>query len=455
MTEKESKKENKDIVYDINIEQKPIETLKDNIKKENISDIKIKNQSLQNNTNSYSKSFDSENKENKEKELINNINTRNNKNSKFKKKKEEIKMLIYDNKDKYFNKSRKAGLIQRANKMPELEPYSKYNFNNTLKKMKNKSIEKKAKDLLGNDKKETSKAKEKNKFINKLKEIEVKIEEINELKNKKEKEENKVDFKYMKDNMENIDNDNEKDKFINFDFNFKLPSGNSENKYQELKKLYFSKNKFEFNSIKKKYRKDDINKIINYDNNYKKKEEFKGKYINYNIQKLNKKNPNMIRIISNSDNFNNILDKLGKFEESKNDNKFKKSCLFNENILLNDYNRENRNRRLNKGNFDFFKSVSLEKSSKLRNMFEDVYDEIKDMNNYTIKRNFSHKMSNIKANIKYSTLNRTDKYFDLNTNCLINEGLYNKSNELNFDDLLKLCSKRNLKSLIKTTKFSL
>ena len=70
--ENEEKKNN---VYEINIEQKPIETLKDNIKKENISDIKIRNQSIQNNTNSLSKSFESDKNDNKEKEFINNIET--------------------------------------------------------------------------------------------------------------------------------------------------------------------------------------------------------------------------------------------------------------------------------------------------------------------------------------------------------------------------------------------
>ena len=136
--ENEEKKNN---VYEINIEQKqkPIETLKDNIKKENISDIKIRNQSMQNNTNSLSKSFESDKNDNKEKELINNIyDKNNNRNSRFKRKKEEIKMLIYGNKDKYLNKQIKDGLIQRANRMPELEPQIKNNFNNTLKKIKNK-----------------------------------------------------------------------------------------------------------------------------------------------------------------------------------------------------------------------------------------------------------------------------------------------------------------------------
>ena len=34
-------------------------------------------------------------------------------------------MLIYGNKDKYLNKQIKDGLIQRANRMPELEPQIK------------------------------------------------------------------------------------------------------------------------------------------------------------------------------------------------------------------------------------------------------------------------------------------------------------------------------------------
>ena len=71
---------------------------------------------------------------------------------------------------------RKNGIIQRANKKPELEPHSKYNFNETLKKLKNKSVEKKAKDLLNNNNnKNENYIKGKNNFINKLKKIEIKI----------------------------------------------------------------------------------------------------------------------------------------------------------------------------------------------------------------------------------------------------------------------------------------
>lgn len=444
--------DNKENINDINIEQKPIEAFKDNIKKENISDIKIKNQSLQNNTNSYSKSFDSEKNDNKEKEFITNNINNDKKESKFKSKKEEIEVLIYNKNNKLNNRNRKIGLIKRANKKPDLEPHSKYNLSNALKKIKNKSVEKKAKDLFSVDKKETNNEKEKNKFIKKLKEIEVKIEGINELKKTKQKEENKIEFK--NNNKEN----NDKDNFINFNFDIKMQSGNSENKYQELKKLYFSGNKFDFTSLHKKNvkennrnnNKDSNNKIKNFTNSYKNYIDFKDIYKKSQKTKNSKKNQNMIRIINKSDNFKNILNKIENLEENKNDNIFLNNYLLNKNKTLNDLNR-NRN-ITKKSNYDFFKSVSLEKSSKFKNMMDDVYTEIKDINNYSLKRNFNNKISNIKANINYTTLFRREKKFDIIKNSLINQCDYNKSNNLNFDDLLNLCSKRNLKFLTKNSK---
>ena len=150
------------------------------------------------------------------------------------------------------NQERKNGIIQRANKKPELEPHSKYKFNETLKKLKNKSVEKKAKDLLNNNNnKNENYIKGKNNFINKLKQIEIKIEEINQYKNIKNKEENKINIE-NNDNKENI---NDKENLNNFNFNIKMYSGNSENKYQELKKLYFSCNKFDFTPLNRNFNK--------------------------------------------------------------------------------------------------------------------------------------------------------------------------------------------------------
>ena len=454
MSANENKKEEEKI-NEINIDQKPIETLKDSLKKENISEIKIKNQSIQNNTNSISRSFDSDkNDNNKEKEkiFINPIN--NKKESKFNKKKEEIKnMLINHENNKYKNQKRKNGIIQRANKKPELEPHSKYNFNETLKKLKNKSVEKKAKDLLNNNNKNENYIKGKNNFINKLKQIEIKIEEINQYKNIKNKEENKINIE-NNDNKENI---NDKENLNNFNFTIKMYSGNSENKYQELKKLYFSSNKFDFLSLKNKYMKQnqnmsnrENNQLKNYKNSYNKNERRKEKYKNYNKKNQNQ---NMIRIVSNSDNFKSILDRFSKFEENKNNNISTKNYLYIANNALNSLSMNN-NRHMNNYNFNPFKSVSLEKPSKFKNIIEDICDEIKDINNYSLKRNFSHKLTNIKANIKYSTLYGRQINFDLNNNYLINQCEPNKSKDLDFDDLLKLCSKRNLKCLVKNKNFN-
>ena len=239
-----------------------------------------------------------------------------------------------------------------------------------------------------------------------------------------------------------------------FKFQVNKPSGNSENKYQELKKLYFN-NKFDFTSLKKNSKKDNThNKIKNYTSIYKKKEEFKGKYINYNIQKLNKKNQNqnMIRLKNSNENFNNILDKLGNLEDNKIENKFRKNFLLKNNEYPNELNKENKNRQINKSDLGLFKSVSFEKTSKLKNMMMDVYSEINDITDHSMKRNFSHKISNVKTNLKYSSLARKDKNLIKNHNFLIYDYTFNKSKDLNFDDLIKLCSKRNIKMLYQKCK---
>ena len=173
---------------EIKQEEKPIDTLKDEIKKENISDINIKNQSNEN---------------------------------------EEIKILIDNNEAKQErkenNKNRKEDIIKKANKIPNLEPNYEYQINDTMKKIKNKSLEKKKKDTFDSDKKnvqENGKISKENKFIDKLKEIEVKIEKIDEFKRKKQ---NEFEFT-LKNNKEekndryetyNNEKENEKENNIN------------------------------------------------------------------------------------------------------------------------------------------------------------------------------------------------------------------------------------------------
>ena len=126
--------------------------------------------------------------------------------------------------------------------------------------------------------------------------------------------------------------------------------------------------------------------------------------------------------------------------------------LFSKNKAINDLNR-NQNRKINKkSNFDFFKSVSIEKSSKFKHIMDDVCSEIKDLNNYSSRRNYRSKISNIKSYIKNSFLYKGENNFDIKKQGIINYCDYNKSKDLDFDDLLNLCSKRNLKFLTKNSK---
>ena len=419
--------------------QKPIETLKDDIKKENISDIKIKNQSIQNNTNSLSKSFNSFKNENKEKDT----------------KKEEIKILVYDdNQDikdaNVINNKKKERLIKKANNEPDLKLYNKYQFHDTIKKIKNKSLEKKMKDIYNSDKKDYNNNNINNKFMNRLKKIESKFEKISDYKlNKLKKNEEKK-------NIINDNNNQDEQNLLNFNFNLKKYSNNSENKYQEIKNLYNSVNKFNFSLKNNKYWKDDNdnsplkkrikeNEINNYIKTFQKAKELKDIYKNYRIKQKNK---NLIQVINNSKNFKNILDNIGKFEENKLDNKFN---LFKNSFSYKDLNINSRyNKYRNKINIGLFKSTSLEKSSKLKNMMNDVYSEINSINNKTSKNYLNNKIMDIKAKIKCDNLvHKSNNYQTIDQNIFKNRNKLYKSNDLNFDDILKQCSKGNLKKYIK------
>jgi hypothetical protein len=419
--------------------QKPIETLKDDIKKENISDIKIKNQSIQNNTNSLSKSFNSFKNENKEKDT----------------KKEEIKILVYDdNQDikdaNVINNKKKERLIKKANNEPDLKLYNKYQFHDTIKKIKNKSLEKKMKDIYNSDKKDYNNNNINNKFMNRLKKIESQFEKISDYKlNKLKKNEEKK-------NIINDNNNQDEQNLLNFNFNLKKYSNNSENKYQEIKNLYNSVNKFNFSLKNNKYWKDDNdnsplkkrikeNEINNYIKTFQKAKELKDIYKNYRIKQKNK---NLIQVINNSKNFKNILDNIGKFEENKLDNKFN---LFKNSFSYKDLNINSRyNKYRNKINIGLFKSTSLEKSSKLKNMMNDVYSEINSINNKTSKNYLNNKIMDIKAKIKCDNLvHKSNNYQTIDQNIFKNRNKLYKSNDLNFDDILKQCSKGNLKKYIK------
>ena len=215
-------------------------------------------------------------------------------------------------------------------------------------------------------------------------------------------------------------------------------------------------NKFNFSLKNNKYWKDDNdnsplkkrikeNEINNYIKTFQKAKELKDIYKNYRIKQKNK---NLIQVINNSKNFKNILDNIGKFEENKLDNKFN---LFKNSFSYKDLNINSRyNKYRNKINIGLFKSTSLEKSSKLKNMMNDVYSEINSINNKTSKNYLNNKIMDIKAKIKCDNLvHKSNNYQTIDQNIFKNRNKLYKSNDLNFDDILKQCSKGNLKKYIK------
>ena len=398
-------------------EEKPLETFKDNIKNENISDINIKNQSVHNNEN------------------------------------EEIKMLINNEAKKEGQKivtgykKKEEEIIKRANKIPELEPNYEFRINDTMKKIKNKSLEKKMKDLFDSGKKtnnEIKKNNQENNFIDKLKDIELKFEKIDEYKRNKN---NNFEFTLRNNNEEknnrydSYNKTKEEKKISNsqnnfFDFNYKKDK--RENKYKDLNKFYFSADKFEFfnkplNENKKKYQ------MMNYT------KEMKKLYSKYNAQRLRRMNK-IIKKPDFPDNFKNIFFTIKKFQENKKGINLTRNNLFNNNLAQSEMKTMRTTKYDTKTNFNNFKTISVEKPSKLKNILEDIYSEInKANNNNSTRTNFDQKISNIKFKMNSSQKNNMKIIKSNNT---IGKNKLFKSSFSNLDDLLKLCSKRNLKKYI-------
>ena len=397
-------KENNENEKEINKEEKQVDSLKDDIKKENISDINIKNQSIHNEN-------------------------------------EEIKILIDDNQRKN-SKNKREDIIKKVNKIPDVEPNYEVQFNDTMRKIKNKSLEKIMKDIFDSDKKKSSGKKSnnnENKFIDKLKEIEDKIEEIDEYKRKK-KTEFKMNLKknneeknnryenFDKNKENNINNDKD---FFDFNFSTKLSYKNKESKYKNLKKWYFSSEQFKFyNSPLDKNNKK--NQILNY------YEEMKKTFRKYNGQRLRRLN-NKIRITNIPDNFKNILDKVDKFKRDHKENKIIMNDLYNNKLSISDIIR-------NKSKNNNLKTISMEKPSKLKNIIEDIYSEINNANTISSKKNFSKKLFNLKSKMMIYSLGDRDNIDNIiKSNNIMGRNRFTQSSFSNLDDLLKLCSKRNLK----------
>ena len=401
-------KENNENEKEIKEEKKEMNSLKDNIKEDNLSDINIKNQSIHNNEN------------------------------------EEIKILIDDNKNK------KEDIIKKVNKIPGVRPNYEFQFNDTMKKIKNKSLEKKMKDLFdsnSNKKNENINNNNGNKFMDKLKEIELKINEIEEYKLKKKSDfkfnlnkknnneeknnryENFNKYKYKENNINNMNNKNKN--FFDFNFSTTFRDKTKENKYKNLKKWYFSSDKFKFyNSPLDMNTKK--NQILNY------YDEMKKTFRKYNAHRMRRLN-NRLRETNIPDNFKNILDKVDKFKRDHKENKIIKNNLSNNKLSISDIIR-------NKSKNNNLKTISMEKPTKLKNIIEDIYSEINNANTISSKKNFSKKLFNLKSKMMIYSLGERDNIDTIiKSNNIMGRNRFTQSSFSNLDDLLKLCSKRNLK----------
>ena len=401
MNEMESKNDEKN--EENNKEEKKVDALKNNINNEDISDINIKNQSIHNNNEN-----------------------------------EEIKLLIENNNEI----KKEEEIIKKVNNVPKIESYSEYKFNNTIKKIKNKSIEKKMKDIFDSDKKNNKNENAKdNKFIDKLNKIEIKIKEINDY-NKKKKNKKEFNIKNYEDEnyrYKSIDKENEKnvkEEFnkknpFYFDYNIKNKKEDRKNK-KDFKQTYFSYENFYFYNIPSENRKK--SKYMNYTQDLKKI------FKKYNDQRLLRKN-------NNFNSFNKILFKVDKFKQSQEENKFKLNNLFKNSIDLGDTTKYR-----NISNIINYKSLSLEKPSKLERIIENIYSDINKTSDNPSKNNFERKLLDMKSKIKNSNIICIRNNIEtMNANHYFNKNRFTKPNFSEIDNLIKSYSNNNFKKYFYNT----
>ena len=402
--------------------------------------------------------------EKKENEIIQekDIILEENKKEEKKEDKNEKKEMIKKEEKKKKGKYNIEEIIKDANKQPNIGVIKKSQMKPTINKIKNKSIEQTIKVLINQNDNNTKE--NDNQFINRLNELK---REISKKEDKKTSNNFEFTFKNSKVNnrYKNGINSNK-----DIDFNFKVydPISVNENKYKELKDKYlYSNKKIVFTPIMgKSYDKskflDNNNPRMSYNKSLKKscKNLLCSSYnkpIVYrkNIQKINnnRKNDDIFRLFNSTDNIDFILKRLksstNNYEEIKNDN-------FNKyNLLYSSKNRNNYKKCTTSANkSNLFKSTNFENSSKLKNLIKDVFHEIKEENKktYSLRTEFQNRLSNIELKIKFSR--SLNKYSILGKDRLVNRYQYRtkKSTNLNFDDLINLCTKENLKKYSKSAK---
>ena len=330
------------------------------------------------------------------------------------------------------------------NNIPKIKSYSEYKLNDKIKKIKNKSLEKKLQDLFDNNKNENEKnEQDNNKFKDRLNEIEIKIEEINKY-NKMKKYKNEIKIKKYEDQnnrYNSIDKEKEKNKKNPFYFDYNIKN-----------EKYESKNKSKFNDFKYKQTPFSFDNFYFY--NIPSEENKKSKYMNYtqDLKKIFKKynEQRLLRQSNYFDNFNKILFKVDKFKQNQEENKFKSNELFKNNLGVNDIKTINYR---NQSNLINYKSMSLEKPSKLEKIMENIYNDINKTSNIPSKNDFDRKLIRIKSKIKYSniTYNKNNIKTINSYNHLNRNNRLSKSNFSDLNNLIRFCSKENLKKYLYNT----
>ena len=464
------KEENKKL-NDINEKENDIINKENNLSNKNLNEKLIYN--------SISKSFESE--QNDKQENINNEEINNNiiqteeyKNKAQQKEEENLNNNIEDKKDKEEPENKKKEkktkeknksefIVREPNKKPVLGPLLKSQLKPSINKIKNKSIEKTIKTLLNSDENNNQSEEKninKNKFIDKLRDFKRELSEKEEM-NKYIKKKNifEFTFKNYEDSKNNRYKNTNKDSDL---FNFNVKDSLKDNKYKELKEKYFNSNKNEFSPNDKKvdYKlhifMEKEKPITSY------KQSPQKKFIdNYNYRSLSKKpliyrknspkirknlrNNDIFRLMNSMGNLGVILNKFKKsnnYEIQKNNVENNKIdyiyIIANKNQYKNNYNNKNK----------IFNSSIFVNIKKLQNLMNDVFHEIKQNNKKSSskKYEFKSRLLNIKSKITSQSVNRYNKKSFRKNQLNVHRYTPKKSSNLNFDELLNLCSKENLKS---------
>ena len=465
----EKKDENVEEKKDENIEEKKEENIEEK-KDENVEEKKEENIEEKKDENTEGKKDENlvekkdENIEEKKEEEEKNKEENKEEEKKVEEKNEE-KKVEEENKDKEIDlgKSFNGIMIKEPNKEPDLGPNDKSQLNPSIHKLKNKNLDETITAII---KKEDENSKEErknneNKLFYKLNEFNYELNRKAEINNFKIRK-NNIDFHLKsydgKNNRyQNYTNSNGNlYKSSNYNLSNIEPMNLNEKKFNEIKnkkflpdKLYSSLNdnyfkKCDFFSSKPKDNyMTDFSQSLKLPNRNDNKSNYKYYYkplvYTKNVQNIkngDKRRDDIYRIINSNDNFENILKKIkpnnfNNFEENKN--------KYNYNNLL--YSSNGLKSYKNYCNND------SKKNSKIKNLMKEVYNEIQDKNYSSLKSDFIIQSTIMQSKMKLypfiNKYNNTGK--DELKSYLYKTPDKTKNKNMGFNDLLRYCSKENLK----------